>query len=48
MALVEEWIQVHGNSIDIMEFGKSHDVAPTRVEQILDKMISLGYIELKT
>jgi hypothetical protein len=47
MALIEEWIQVHGNSIDIIEFGKSHDVSPTRVEQILDKMISLGYIELK-
>lgn len=48
MALIEEWIQVHGNSIDILEFGKSHDVSPTRVEQILDKMISLGYIELKS
>jgi hypothetical protein len=48
MALVEEWIQVHNNSIDVVEFGKSHDVMPTRVEQILDKMISLGYIELKT
>ena len=48
MALVEEWIQVHGNSIDIVEFGKSHDVLPSRVEQVLDKMISLGFIELKT
>lgn len=48
MALIEEWIQVHGNSIDIIEFGKSHDVNPTRVEQVLDKMISLGYIEVKT
>lgn len=48
MALIEEWIQVHNNSIDIIEFGKSHDVPPTRVEQVLDKMISLGYIELKT
>lgn len=48
MALVEEWIQVHNNSIDIVEFGKSYQVTPTRVEQILDKMISLGYIELKT
>lgn len=47
MALIEEWIEVHNNSIDIIEFGKSHDVSPTRVEQILDKMISLGYIELK-
>lgn len=48
MALVEEWIQVHNNAIDIVEFGKANDVSPTRVEQILDKMISLGFIELKT
>ncbi len=48
MALIEEWIQVHNNAIDIIEFGKAHDVSPTRVEQVLDKMISLGYIELKT
>jgi hypothetical protein len=48
MALIEEWIEVHNNAIDLIEFGKAHDVSPTRVEQILDKMISLGYIELKT
>ncbi len=47
MALVEDWITVHNSSIDIVEFSKSHGVSPTRVEQILDKMVSLGYLELK-
>ncbi len=48
MALAEEWITVHNSSIDIVEFSKAHNVSPTRVEQILDKMVSMGYIELKS
>ncbi len=47
MALVEEWIKSHNDSIDIVEFAKTHNVTPTRIEQILDKMASMGYIELK-
>jgi hypothetical protein len=47
MALVEDWITTHNGSIDIVEFSKAHDVVPTRVEQVLDKMVSLGYLELK-
>lgn len=48
MALVEEWITVHNSSIDVIAFSKDHNLSPTRVEQILDKMVSLGYIELKS
>ena len=48
MALAEEWITVHNSSIDVVAFAKEHNVSPTRVEQILDKMVSLGYIELKS
>ncbi len=48
MALAEDWITVHNSSIDVVAFAKEHDVSPTRVEQILDKMVSLGYIELKS
>ncbi len=48
MSLVEEWITVHNSSIDVVAFSKEHTVSPTRVEQILDKMASLGYIELKS
>ncbi len=48
MALVEEWITVHNSAIDVVAFAKERNLSPTRVEQILDKMVSLGYIELKS
>ncbi|MCL4381320.1 MAG: hypothetical protein M1331_01075 [Candidatus Marsarchaeota archaeon] len=47
MIMVEEWIEAHGNSIDINEFAKNYKLLPPRVEQILNKMVSLGYLELK-
>jgi len=48
MVLVEDWITIHNSSIDVVGFAKEHNVSPTRVEQILDRMVSLGYIELKS
>lgn len=48
MASIQDWIQVHGSSIDINEFSKAYTVPPSRVEQILDKMVSMGYLELKS
>jgi hypothetical protein len=48
MAMVEDWIEVHNSSIDIGEFSKTYKVPEPRVEQILDKMASLGFIELKS
>jgi hypothetical protein len=48
MAMVDDWIEVHNSSIDIEEFSKTYKVAEPRVEQILDKMVSMGYIELKS
>jgi hypothetical protein len=47
MSMLEDWIDSHSNSIDIDEFSKTYKIAAPRVEQVLDKMISLGYIELK-
>ncbi len=47
MAIIEEWIDSHGGSIDINEFAENYKITPPRVEQILNKMVSLGYIELK-
>ena len=47
MAMVEDWIESHNNSIDVDEFAKTYKIASPRVEQILNKMVSLGYIELK-
>ncbi len=47
MAMVEEWIDSHDGAIDINEFAGNYKLTPPRVEQILNKMVSLGYIELK-
>lgn len=47
MAMVEEWIENHDGTIDINEFATTYSIIPPRVEQILNQMVSLGYIELK-
>ncbi len=48
MAMVQDWIEVHNSSIDVGEFSKTYKVPEPRIEQILDKMVSMGYIELKS
>ncbi|MDE1873663.1 MAG: hypothetical protein KGI04_00900 [Candidatus Micrarchaeota archaeon] len=48
MSMVQEWIEVHNSSVDIGEFSKTYKVPEPRIEQILDKMVSMGYIELKS
>jgi cell shape-determining protein MreC len=47
MVMVEDWLEAHDNAIDINEFANNYKLSPTRVEQILNKMVSLGYIALK-
>lgn len=47
MAMIQDWIESHNSSIDVDEFAKTYKVPSPRVEQILNKMVSLGYIELK-
>ncbi len=47
MAMVQDWLDVHDSTIDIGEFAKTYKIPEPRVEQILDKMVSLGYLELK-
>lgn len=47
MARVQDWIEAHDSTIDIDEFSKASGVAPPRVEQILNTMISRGFIEVK-
>lgn len=48
MAMIEEWIESHGDTIDINEFANNYKTVPARAEQILNKMVSLGYIEIKS
>lgn len=47
MIMVQDWLDSHDATIDINDFAKTYKMIPTRVEQILNKMVSLGYIELK-
>ena len=47
MVMIEDWIDAHNNTIDLMEFSKTYKISPPRVEQMLNKMVSTGYIELK-
>ncbi len=47
MVMIDDWIESHDNTIDIEEFSKTKNVPQPRVEQILNKMVSLKYIELK-
>ncbi len=47
MVRVQDWIEAHDSTIDIDEFSKITGVTPPRIEQILNTMISRGYIEIK-
>lgn len=42
---IQEWLETHNNTIDIGEFAKIYKVPEARVEEILNKMISMGYIQ---
>jgi ABC-type phosphate transport system auxiliary subunit len=47
MVMVQEWLDSHSSTIDLGEFAKTYKLQMPRVEQILNKMQSLGYIEIK-
>ncbi len=48
MIMVQDWLEVHDNTIDVNEFAKTYGINAPRAEEILDKMVSLGYLELKS
>jgi hypothetical protein len=47
MSMIEDWIEAHENTIDVDEFSKNYKIVAPRVEQMLNRMVSLGYIELR-
>ncbi len=47
MSIIEDWIEVHNNTIDIDLVSKTYNITAPRVEQILDKMVSMGYLEVR-
>ncbi len=47
MVMLQDWIESHDGTIDVNEFSKNYRMSPTRTEQVLNRMVSLGYIELR-
>ncbi len=47
MSIIEDWVEVHNNTIDIDLFSKTYNITAPRVEEILDKMVSMGYLEVR-
>lgn len=47
MARAQDWLDVHKNEINITEFAKQNNVSETRVEDILNKMVTRGYLEVR-
>ncbi|MCD6549101.1 hypothetical protein J7K41_00085 [Candidatus Micrarchaeota archaeon] len=44
---IQEWIAEHDGSIDVTEFAKVYGVSEARVEQVLNYLVTNGYLELK-
>lgn len=47
MAKIQDWLDVHRNQINISEFSKQYNVPESRVEDVLNKMVIRGYLELR-
>jgi DNA-binding IscR family transcriptional regulator len=44
---IQEWLSEHKGEINIADFSKVYNVPENRVEQMLNKMVTEGFIELK-
>jgi DNA-binding PadR family transcriptional regulator len=45
-AKLQEWVAEHNNSINISEFTKLYKVSDARVEELLNRLVSEGYLEI--
>jgi regulator of replication initiation timing len=45
-AKLQEWISEHSGSINITEFTKLHRVSDARVEEMLNRLVSEGYLDV--
>ena len=43
---LQEWILEHNGTISISDFTKIHKVAESRVEEVLNRLVSEGYLEV--
>ncbi|MEM4554774.1 MAG: hypothetical protein QXT25_02925 [Candidatus Anstonellaceae archaeon] len=44
---IQEWLAEHKGEINIADFAKVYNVPETRVEQMLNKLVTEGYLETK-
>ena len=44
---IQEWLSEHKGEINIADFSKVYNVPETRVEQMLNKLVTEGYLETK-
>jgi len=42
---IQEWLELHHNEINISEFAKTYNVLESRVEHLLNSMVTQGYLE---
>lgn len=47
MVKIQEWLDVHHNEINISDFAKQYSVIESRVEEVLNKMVLQGFLELR-
>jgi len=47
MLKLQEWISEHNGEINVGEFARVHNVLESRVEQVLNRLVTEGYIESK-
>jgi len=47
MTKIQDWLDVHRNEINIADFSKQYTVLESRVEDVLNKMVLQGYLELR-
>lgn len=45
-AKLQEWVLEHNGSINISEFSRQYKVADNRIEKMLNKLVSEGYLEV--
>jgi regulator of replication initiation timing len=45
-AKLQEWVSEHSGLINITEFAKIHRISETKVEEMLNRLVSEGYIEV--
>ena len=44
---IQEWLAEHKGEINISDFSKVYNVPENRVEQMLNKLVTEGYLETK-